>query len=80
MHESITSSTWKKLFLVMFISASILLTVSYYDHAKILKYQVVLSRNISRLNVSAEITESKKFLIQKECLVGFFCRSNYNSI
>lgn len=68
MHESITASTWKKMFLVMFISASILLTVSYYDHAKILKYQVVLSRNISRLNVSAEInkTESKKFLKYKK--------------
>lgn len=84
MHESITASTWKKMFLVMFLSASILLTVSYYDHAKILKYQVVLRRNISRLNVSTEINRTEsKFLINKICFSSNLlinCRfHHYNS-
>ncbi|XP_066253244.1 uncharacterized protein [Euwallacea similis] len=55
MHEAIPNTTWKKIILVMLITASVLITISYYDYAKILKYQVLLNTNITRINVSVEI-------------------------
>lgn len=53
MHEAILSGTWKKVIVIMFISSTVLLTVSYYDYSKLLNYQVLLTTAaVGGVNVS----------------------------
>lgn len=52
MHEAILSGTWKKVIVIMFISSTVLLTVSYYDYSKLLNYQVLLTTTVGGVNVS----------------------------
>ncbi|XP_050304843.1 uncharacterized protein LOC126742257 isoform X2 [Anthonomus grandis grandis] len=71
MYESAFTGPWKKLFFVMFIVGSIILTVSYYDYAKVLKYQVFLNSvvagqnftSIDNNNFTSDDEERNKYLV-----------------
>ncbi|XP_019762962.2 uncharacterized protein LOC125502319 isoform X1 [Dendroctonus ponderosae] len=45
---------WKKMIFVLFISGSILLTISYYDYATVLKYQYLINSSLNPGNQSTD--------------------------
>ncbi|CAG9761090.1 unnamed protein product [Ceutorhynchus assimilis] len=73
MYEIISSGTWKKVILVMFISGSILLTISYYDYTKLLTYQILLNsnsdnkENVSSANNHTEDEDQPYLVSSRKC-------------
>ncbi|KAL1498108.1 hypothetical protein ABEB36_008962 [Hypothenemus hampei] len=57
MQEFIISNTWKKVFVVIFVSGCILLTISYYDYAALLNYQTFVTRTYTKPTTTEEPTE-----------------------